>query len=170
MIVMLFSDDSRRVLVSTGDNKAHVYDVETGAPVGPSVLQPGNARGSDVDPEGRRLAVYDKFANAVRVWDVERGERLLTLWFGDRQVSQGMWFSRNGQSLNVVIESKGVYTYPLPHFDAPTEKSGPLVRFITGLQIDESDGIEFVDQFTFRNDPGLYRGAVAAWKGVALDK
>ncbi len=170
MIVMLFSDDSRRVLVSTGDNKAHVYDVESGAPVGPSVLQPGNARGSDVDPEGRRLAVYDKFANAVRVWDVERGERLLTLWFGDRQVSQGMWFSRNGQSLNVVIESKGVYTYPLPHFEVPTAKSGPLVRFMTGLQIDEGDGIEFVDQFTFRNDPELYRGAVAAWKGVALDK
>jgi hypothetical protein len=142
---------------------ARVYDAETGAPIGPPVRQPGNVRGTDVDPDGRRLAVYDGPADAVRVWDAERGERLVTLRFGNRWQLGNIWFSRDGQWINAVID-RSLYTFPLPRFDAPKEQAGPLVRFLTGQQIDETDGIEYVDQFAFRKDPDTYGRAVQAWK------
>ncbi len=44
------------------------------------------------------------------------------------------------------------------------------MRFLTGQQIDATDGIEFVDQFTFKNDPEAYRRAFRAWKGLPGDK
>jgi WD40 repeat protein len=162
---LVFSSDGRRVLVSSSDNTARVYDTETGAPVGPLVRQPGNARGTDVDPGGRRLAVYDAPADAVRVWDAERGERLLTLRFGNRWQMNLIWFSRDGQWINAVMD-RSLYTFPLPRFDAPKELAGPLVRFLTGQQIDETDGIEFVDQFAFRKESDAYRRAMCAWKGL----
>jgi WD40 repeat protein len=159
----VFSSDGRRVLVSSADNTARVYDAETGAPVGPPARQPGTWQGTDVDTDGRRLAVYDAPADALRVWDAERGERLLTLRLGNHERLYGIWFSRDGQWINAVM-GRSLYTFPLPRFDAPKQQAGPLVRFLTGQQIDETDGIEFVDQFTFRKDPDTYRRAVQAWK------
>jgi WD40 repeat protein/serine/threonine protein kinase len=170
---LMFSSDGRRVLVSGSDNLARVYDADSGTSVGPPVRQPShgrsNARLCDVDPAGRRLAMYELSANAIRVWDAERGERLFTLRLGKRPRPAELWFSRDGQGLNAVIDPQS-YTFPLPRFDAPVEHAGPLVRFLTGQQIDETDGIEFVDQFAFRNDPDTYRRAVRAWKGLSVNE
>jgi hypothetical protein len=49
------------------------------------------------------------------------------------------------------------------------EVTGPLVQFVTGEQIDLTDGIERIDLATFRADPDTYRRAFLAWKGRADD-
>ena len=43
------------------------------------------------------------------------------------------------------------------------------MRFLTGQQIDDTDGIEFVDQFTFKKNPDHYRDVFRAWKGLPVD-
>ena len=53
---------------------------------------------------------------------------------------------------------------PLPRFDLPLDDAEPLLQFLTGQQIDETDGIEFVDQFTFKKDPETYRRVFQRWK------
>jgi WD40 repeat protein len=191
---LVFSSDGRRVLVASTDNLARVYDADTGDPVGPPVRQAMTASsgspvvvvdagvplgpwslknpyllGTAVDPDGRRMAICDAEANGVRVWDAERGERLLTLRLGNRPVPRLLWFSRDGRRVNAAMDLQS-YTFPLPRFDAPAEHAGPLVRFLTGQQIDATDGIEFVDQFAFRNDPDTYRRAFRAWKGLPANE
>jgi WD40 repeat protein len=164
-----FSSDGRRVLVTSSDSIARVYDAETGTPVGPPARLSGLGRGSDVDPEGRRLAVFDLNANAFKVMDAERGDRLLTLQLPKDLQPTSLWFSRDAQWINAVIDRK-ICTLPLPRFDASFELARPLVRFVTGMEIDETDGIVFVDQFTFRNDLDTYRRAFLAWKGLAANE
>ena len=42
-----------------------------------------------VSPDGRRLAVYDDMSTVFRMFDVERGERLLTIPYGNRNEADG---------------------------------------------------------------------------------
>jgi hypothetical protein len=70
--------------------------------------------------------------------------------------------------VNLLIGAKALGIV-VPRFDAPAESVGPLVRFLTGRRIDETDGVEFVDQFEFLNNPDLYRRAYLAWKTLPDD-
>ncbi len=187
-----FSDDGRRVLLASSDGKARMYDADTGIPLGPAVSQPGGQLAIGASPDGRRLAVYDDHARGDRVagrqavpdsrrlavvddyvygfrmFDVERGERLLTIPYGNRTRPAALWFDAAGRSLNAVVGAE-VLTFPLPRFDVPFDDSKALMRFLTGQQIDPTEGVEFVDQSTFRKDPDHYRDVFLAWKSLPVD-
>jgi WD40 repeat protein len=164
-----FSDDGRRVLLASSDGTARMYDAESGSPLGPAVSQPGGQLAIGVSPDGRRLAVYDDGANAFRMFDVERGERLLAIPFRSRSIPTALWFDAAGRSLNVVVGAEA-FTFPLPRFELPFDDSKPLMRFLTGQQVDATEGVEFVDQSTFRKEPERYREVVDAWKGQSADR
>ena len=151
-----FSDDGRRVLLASSDGQARMYDADTGIPLGPAVSQPGGQLAIGVSPDGRRLAVYDDHVNGFRMFDVERGERLLTIPYGNRTKPTALWFDAAGRSLNAVVGAEAL-TFPLPRFDVPFADSKALMRFLTGQQIDATEGVEFVDQSTFRKAPDHYR-------------
>ena len=53
---------------------------------------------------------------------------------------------------------------PLPWYALPFADSAALMQLLTGEQIDENDGIAYVDQFSFLNNPGRYRDVFQAWK------
>jgi hypothetical protein len=169
-----------------------MYDADTGIPLGPAVSQPGGQLAIGVSPDGRRLAVYDDhgrgdrvadreavpggrrlavhddYVNGFRMFDVERGERLLTIPFGNRIRPTALWFDAAGQSLNAVVGAETL-TFPLPRFDIPFDDSKALMRFLTGQQVDATEGVEFVDQSTFRKDPDRYRDVFLAWKTLRVD-
>jgi len=163
-----FSDDGRRVLVFTSDCLARMIDADTGIPLGPALSQPGWHRAVGASADGRWLAVYDDSVNVFRVFDVERGERLLTIPYGNRKAPTALWFDAAGRSVNAVLEGQGV-TFTLPRFDVPFADSASLMQLLTGQQIDGSDGIEFIDQFTFKKNPDHYRDVFRAWKGLRVD-
>jgi eukaryotic-like serine/threonine-protein kinase len=163
-----FSDEGRRVLLASSDGTARMYDADTGIPLGPAVSQPGGQLAIGVSPDGRRLAVYDDHVNGFRMFDVERGERLLTISYGNRTRPTALWFDAAGRSLNAVVGAESI-TFPLPRFDVAFADSGALMQFLTGQQIDATEGVEFVEQSTFRKDPDRYRDVFLTWKGMPAD-
>ncbi len=124
LYVLKFTADGRGVLTYTSDNLARLYDADTGEPAGPPVRQSSTAEGCDVTPDGQRLAVVDKPADMLRVWDVARGERLLSLPLGGR-IPGYLWFHTNGRAVNSVISGKS-YTFPLPKFEPSLADAGKL--------------------------------------------
>jgi WD40 repeat protein/serine/threonine protein kinase len=163
-----FSDDGRRVMLFSSDGLARMYDAGTGVPLGPAVSQPGVQLAVGVSPDGRRLAVYDDRANVFKVYDVERGERVLTIPYGDRRWPTALWFDSAGRSLNAVLGGDAL-TFPLPRFEVPFAECKGLLQFLTGQQIDATEGIEFVEQTTFRRAPDRYRDVFQNWKTSSAD-
>ena len=147
---------------------ARMFDAETGVPLGPAVSQPGRHLAVGVSSNGRWLALYDDSVNVFRVFDVERGERLFTLPYGNRNEPMALWFDAAGRSVNAVLAGE-LLTFPLPRFDVRFADSAALMRLLTGQQIDDTDSIQFVDQFTFKKVPDQYRDVYRAWKGLSID-
>ncbi len=111
--------------------------------------------------------MYDDSIKGLHVWDAERGERLLTIPLGDSP--NHLWFDRSGQSVNAAFNGQPPLTIRLPRCDFPFEDVGSLVRFLTGQRIDETDGMEFVDPFTFKKNLDHYRSVFRRWKGLPAD-
>jgi hypothetical protein len=168
-----FSKNGERILLWASDNTARVYDAARGDPIGPA-LRPAlsknqyvrvNPNECAISADGRRLAFYESGLDTVRLWDADRADSLLAVPLRETGTVSGMWFSPDGARVNLVIGAK-VLSIVVPRFDAPAERVGPLVRFLTGRRIDATDGIEFVDQFEFLADPDAHRRALLAWKGL----
>ncbi len=161
-----FSGDGHRILLYSTDTIVRTYDAATGNPLGPAVRQSTSIRGPSpvgVSPDGGKMVMHDQIPHALRVIDVDRGERLLTLPIDKEKAPSILWFNDKVSSVNFLSET-GAFTVPLPSFDLPLDDALPLLQFLTGQQIDETDGIEFVDQFTFKKDPETYRRVFQRWK------
>jgi len=166
-----FSADGRRVLLWASDNTARVYNTESGNAVGPA-LRPAqtkeqyvrvNPNECAISTDGRRLAFFESLTGTVRMWDADRADSLFAVAIPALTPASRMWFSPNGSRVNLSVGGKALGIV-VPQFEVPADLTGPLVRLLTGQRIDETDGIEFVDQFAFRNDLLTYRRAFLAWK------
>jgi WD40 repeat protein len=163
-----FSTDGHRLLIYSSDNLTRVFDAETGVPIGPAVRQPSYNYATAVSPDGRRIVTVDFKVKLLRVMDVDRGERLLSIPFGESDPPASMWFDSAGASVNAQLMGGMAVTYPLPRLRVPLADAGRLVRFLTGEQIDDTDGIEFVDQRTFSKEPERYCELFREWKGLQV--
>ena len=163
-----FSDDGRRIPVFTTDGLARLFDAATGNPLGPGINLGRNLVGGDSSPDAGRLAVIDQSTRSVRVIDLVRGERLLDIPCEvDGKVPNRVWFDSAGHSLTAAYPQ--LPELPLPRYALPFADSAAFMQFLTGEQIDEDDGIAFVDQFTFVKNPGRYRDVFQAWKASRGD-
>jgi WD40 repeat protein len=180
-----FAANGSRILLWASDNNARVYDTRTGAPIGPAINPPlskdvfvrVHPYESAISADGRWLAFFESGLGAVRLYDARWADsllrvplpaELLSIPKGAKSPITRLWFSPDGSRLNLVAAGKPT-TIVLPRFEVPTGMTEPLVRFLTGHHIDANDGIEFIDQLTFREDPDTYRRAVLAWKGLPDD-
>ncbi len=178
-----FSADGSHILHWASDNNARVYRTRTGESIGPAINPPQSKdryvrvhpNESAISADGRWVAFFDSGLGAVRLYDARWADNLLRvpipvglLPATDGTVSpiSRLWFSPEGAHLNFAAAGKA-FKIAVPRFDVPTEMTGPLIRFITGAQIDQTDGIERIDPATFRADPDTYRRAFLAWKGQA---
>jgi eukaryotic-like serine/threonine-protein kinase len=181
-----FSADGERILFWASDNKARVYQTQTGAPIGPAIKTPESKGGlyvrvhpyeCAISADGRWLAFFESGLGTVRLYDARWADSLLRVPLpadllripaGAKSPVLRLWFSPDGSRVSLIAGGKP-YTIVLPRFEVPAESTGPLVRFLTGQRIDATDGLEQIDPVTFRNDPDTYRRAFLAWKGLADD-
>ena len=150
-----FSGDGHRILLYSTDTIVRTYDAATGNPLGPPVRQTTAISGLSpvgVSPDGGKMVMHDQIPHALRVIDVDRGERLLTLPIDKEKVPWILWFNDKVSSVNF-LSATGAFTVPLPRFDLPLEDARPLLQLLTGQQIDETDGIEFVGSVHLQEGP-----------------
>jgi WD40 repeat protein len=176
-----FSADGERILHWASDNNARVYQTRTGASIGPAIKTPvskeryvrTHPNESAISADGRWLAFFDSGLGVVRLYDARWADNLLQVPIpaglvpatdGTTSPISRLWFSPDGTRVNFTAAGTA-YTIGVPRFDVPAEATGALVRFVTGAQIDSTDGIERIDPATFRADPVTYRRAFLAWKG-----
>jgi hypothetical protein len=55
-----------------------------------------------------------------------------------------------------------VLTFRLPWFDVPFADTRALLQFLTGQQVDATEGVEVIDQSTFMKNPDRYRDVLRA--------
>jgi WD40 repeat protein len=173
-----FSADGRRVFVWALDGTARVFDAETGRPVGPALptgfVPTEREAGAyllhvDISPDGRHIVAFDRAVPGVRMWDATGGDLLMTVPTPGLTNPSFLWFAADGSHFNLIDDNKRFITLAVPRFDVPTGQVAPLVRLLTGQRIDDTDGLEYVDQTEFSRAPALYRRAWLAWKGKPDD-
>lgn len=177
-----FSADGSHILHWASDNNARVYRTKTGESIGPAINPPPSKQRyvrihpneSAISADGRWLAFFDSGLGVVRLYDARWADKLLEVPVPpglipptDGTVSpiSRLWFSPDGTRVNFAAAGKA-YTIAVPRFEVASDLTGPLIRFVTGAQIDPTDGIERIDPATFRADPETFRRAFLAWKHV----
>jgi hypothetical protein len=139
-----------------GRKGAAVWNAKTGARLH-TLPHGGPVNWIAYHPKGDRLITAAE-DGTVRLRDADRADALLSVTVPERTPAARMWFPPDGSRVNLVGGGKALGV-AVPQFEVPADLTGPLVRLLTGRRIDETDGIEFVDQFTFRTDPAIYRRA-----------
>ena len=67
-----FSSDGKRILTSSRDATARIWDAETGKPLVPPMIHTSALREANFSPDGRLALTVDH--DALRIWDAESGQ------------------------------------------------------------------------------------------------
>ncbi len=89
-----FSQDGQRVLTSSLDGTARVWDAQTGAEV-LQLVHTNEVNSAAFSPDGRR-AVTSSLDGTIRVWDAHTGQQLLQMR-GHTARAYGVEFNQDGQ-------------------------------------------------------------------------
>jgi WD40 repeat protein len=162
---IVVGQDGSLVLTASSDSTARLFDTRTGAVRGPTLVHTGTVMDADIAEDGWRVATRE--GSTVRIWDTPTGDLLARLPLVPKDTGP-LWFSRDGQRI-ILSANERAFTWRLPRLEVPEDHVPALVRLLTGLDIDEANGLRQMDQFTLLNDPTPYRKAWLAWRGVADD-
>ncbi len=166
LAMVAFSPDSKRLVSAFAQAGAQVWDVETGEAVGPQLRHPTFVRAAAFGPDGRLVVTHDAYHHA-RLWDSATGDLLtppLPTRLGDLA---DFWFSADGRRLIGAGGGGNIRQWELPVFRTGPNGVFPLVRLLTGFEVDDHDGIAQLDLAVFRDGPEEYRQAWLSWKGVS---
>jgi WD40 repeat protein len=106
-----FSPTGDRLVTTSGDRTARVWDVATGRPVSVFRGHSDTVWDAVFSPDGSLVASTESIIGGARVWDARTGRRLLRL---PRVTSeQAPQFSPDGKRL-IAIEDKTVRVYDIP--------------------------------------------------------
>jgi WD40 repeat protein len=159
------SADGAGVLAVSSNTTARLFDTRTGAPLGPALVHTGTVTDGDIAPDGVRVVTRE--GGIARIWDARNGD-LLARFAGVPKSVEALWFSQDGRRV-ILSGQQQALVWQLPDLGIPAEHVPPLVRLLTGRDIDDANGLTQLDQHTFLDNPALYRKAWAAWRGVSDD-
>jgi WD40 repeat protein len=155
------SEDGGSILVVSSNTTARLFDARKGTPLGPSLVHTGTVLDGDIAGDGVRVVTRE--GSIVRLWDARHGDLLVRLPTVPKDV-EPLWFSRDGK--RVILAGKDqAFEWQLPGLELPAERIPALVRLVTGLDIDEGNGLMQLDHHAFLKDPVPYRQAWVTWRG-----
>ncbi len=94
------SPDKRRLAVAVSDGTAQVWDLESGARVGPSLVHTARVAQVVLSPDNRRVATLNRWG-WVQVWDLASGQRLGPHIPHRMEFNEPLLFAPDGGSLVV---------------------------------------------------------------------
>jgi WD40 repeat protein len=159
------SADGKYVLTASSDTTARVWESPTGNPAGPPLHHPTFVRYAAFSRDGRYVVTGDSAPN-VRVWDGYTGEVLVPP-LSSRAVGGPwrIWFSQNGRQIIFRSRTGKAIQWDLPLLASSAPLSADLMRLLTGREIDETEGIAFLDHALFRKDTERFRSAWLSFAG-----
>jgi hypothetical protein len=159
------SADGTSILAVSSNTTARLYDTRTAAPLGPSLVHTGTVLNGEIARDGVRVVTRE--GSTVRIWDARNGDLLAWLPAVPKDVDS-LWFSRSGR--RVILSGKEeAFEWQLPRLEMPAKLVPPLVRLLTGQDIDDVNGFTQMDQHAFLNAPASYRMAWVTWRGKTDD-
>jgi WD40 repeat protein/predicted Ser/Thr protein kinase len=161
---MEFSADGSKLLFTSSDTTARLWDVATGTPAGPPLRHSNFVRSARLTADPG-VAVATTSTGTAHVWNPLTGQL-----FGRWQAgATNVWLSRDGRRL-VGRTPQGVVQTGLRPFALPQDQLDPVLDLLTGKRIDPaSEGIEYLPAGTITKGPGKYQAAFRAWKGLPPD-
>jgi hypothetical protein len=115
----------------------------------------------DISADGVRVVTRE--GSTVRIWDAHKGDLLGKLVPLPKKV-ESVWFSRDGRRV-ILSDGKQASVWQFPSLELPAQYVPALVRLLTGLDIDDANGLSQLDQHAFLSDPSSYRRAWVTWRG-----
>jgi WD40 repeat protein len=155
-----FSDDGTQLVTCSSDTYARVLHSTDLKPAGPSLLHPVFCRDADLDPSGASVVTVDS-KGTVRLWDSHSGDLLGRLKLS--LTANRARFSGDGGR---IVVSNGQQVFELPRFHAAPSILTPLLRLLTGREIDGDGNLRPVDGRVFLDQPAIHRDAWLAWRDV----
>jgi WD40 repeat protein len=159
------SADGKGLLAVSSNTTARLYDTRTCSPLGPSLVHTGTLSSGDIAADGVRVVTRE--GTTARIWDARKGDLLGKLAPLPREV-ESVWFSRDGKRV-ILSDGKRAYVWQLPSLEVAAEHVPALVRLLTGLDIDDANGLTQLDQHAFLSDPASYRKAWVCSRGGTDD-
>ncbi len=122
-----FSSDGKRAVTASKDGTARVWDVASGAPVGPELRHGAPVRHAELSPDGRRVLTAGE--GVTRLWDAASGKELTPPL---RHAREGGWarFSPDGKRVLTPGDENAAWLW-----DAATGKRLP-VTFAHGAPVE----------------------------------
>jgi WD40 repeat protein len=158
---LAISADGACLLAVSSDTTARLYDTRTCTPLGPSLVHTGTVSSGDIAADGVRVVTRE--GSTARIWDARKGDLLGKLAALPREVEL-VWFSRDGKRV-ILSDGNQAYEWRLPSLELPAQHVPALVRLLSGLDIDDANGLTQLDQHAFLSDPASYRKAWVTWRG-----
>ncbi len=158
--VLRFSDDGAQLVTCGSDTCARVLHAADLQPACPSLLHPVFCRDADLDPSGASVVTVDS-KGTVRLWDSRSGDLL-----GQLNLSLAANRARFSGDGGRVVFSDGQQLFELPRFHAGSGSLPPLLRLLTGQEIDGDGNVRPVEGRVFLDQPAIHRDAWLAWRGV----
>jgi WD40 repeat protein len=142
-----FSPDGKTVLTGGDDFRGRLWQAASGRQVGAVMYNDGPISAAAFSPDGRIIAAAAR--SAVFYWDAATGHRVGEVMRHPTLVD-ALAFHPDGQSLFTWSGSV------LAQYRAPTPLAGEVERIKTwiqvntGLELDDSAGVQFLDEPTWR--------------------
>jgi hypothetical protein len=126
----MFSPDGRRVLTSSEDNTARVWDLRSGQPAGPPLYHSGSVIQAAFSKDGGRIVTASRDQTA-RVWDAATGQPACPPLQHRAKVNHAA-FSLDGRHVVTASADKTARVWHVSMDERPAEDWLRLTQFIAG--------------------------------------
>jgi len=134
-----FSPDGTRVVTTSSDHTARVWDADTCRPISPRLWHNGAVYHASFSPDGRLVATASEDETA-RVWDAATGEPA-TAPLKHRAAVHRVFFSPDGRWLLTMSVDGTVGVWALPKIGGPVEDELLLAELFAGHFVDETGAV-----------------------------
>ena len=152
VVEIAFSPDSQRILSTSEDGTARLWDARSGAPLAPPMITGKTVSHGLFSPDGRFAATACE-GGPAQVWDALTGEPVTSVLpiYGSSTVIQ---FTQDSRKL-IGMNSAGARVWTLPTETRDIESLQAIANLLSGQRVDAKVGTIPIDISSLRNSWNL---------------